>query len=566
MQKEANEMKSHLSLLCGFTFGLIALPVVSQNAPAAPAVDQQVLAAIDRVPAPPKTIDDLVRALDAAKPDIEVIRKNQELADSQPPEGLGRLELWNYYRSRVWAAEALGRTQQMKEDCQKTIEFAPTGNAEAVNDSYQSCVQADFNDGNPLGAIEKIKAMLGRQPSLGWYLSLQMLLVNAYRLVGDLESAEKALREVDGTLVLLRRGPAWLEWGDHFTQQAERARGEFHLAIGRPVAAELAFARALSAQDERIKRIERGDFRNSTRRVHARDSNLFVRGILLQRMGTALMFQRKLPQAEYYFRQALRTYLGVIGKNTVHVAGLLGQLANCIAEQGRIDESLLLARYSFQSMQDSGVSKGAILVNRRGLAAALVNAEKFDEAAEQFKIIRAALESDALLRERIRRVNDLDEVVTRVRTNDAAFAESIARDMYQTFLKAEGAKHPRTAWTQAFMGVALETQGKAAEARKAFEVAIPVLVDQARNDSENQTISLKAQKRFNIVIESYIDALFAEARENPAAAQASIAQAFQLADMARGSAVQRALTQSTARSNIKDKRLETLARKEQDLQ
>jgi len=268
-------MKSHLSLLCGFTFGLIALPVVPQNAPAAPAVDQQVLAAIDRVPAPPKTIDDLVRALDAAKPDIEVIRKNQELADSQPPEGLGRLELWNYYRSRVWAAEALGRTQQMKEDCQKTIEFAPTGNAEAVNDSYQSCVQADFNDGNPLGAIEKIKAMLGRQPSLGWYLSLQMLLVNAYRLVGDLESAEKALREVDGTLVLLRRGPAWLEWGDHFTQQAERARGEFHLAIGRPVAAELAFARALSAQDERIKRIERGDF-EIQRDVYTREIQIFL--------------------------------------------------------------------------------------------------------------------------------------------------------------------------------------------------------------------------------------------------------------------------------------------------
>ena len=114
-------MKNHLSLLCGFALSLITFPAVSQNAPTAPAIDQQVLAAIDMVPAPPKTIDDLVKALDAAKPDIEVIRKNQELADSQPSEGLSKLELWNYYRSRVWAAEALGRTQQMKEDCQKTI-------------------------------------------------------------------------------------------------------------------------------------------------------------------------------------------------------------------------------------------------------------------------------------------------------------------------------------------------------------------------------------------------------------------------------------------------------------
>jgi CHAT domain-containing protein len=530
--------------------------------------DQQLLAAIDRVPAPPKTVDDLIKALDAAKPNIEVIQKNTEIADSQPSEGLSQLELWNFYRRRVAAAEELGRIQQMKADCLKTIEFAPRSSQNAVNDSRMSCIQADFNDGNPLGAIEKIKAMLATNPSWGWSLSLQMLLVNAYRLVGDLESAEKALRDVDGTLVLLRRIPAWAEWGTHWTLNAERARGEFFLASGKAVAAELAFARALAESTKWLEAIDRGTFKNSNQVAHSKEKNIFGRAILLQRMGQSLFNQRKLAEAEYYFRSALKTYLSVIPKNTVHVSGVLSFLANCIAEQGRVEESLLLARYSLQAIQESTVSKDswAILVNRRGLAAALVNAEKFDEATEQFKIIRTALESDAQMRTRVRRVNDLDEVVARIRTNDAPFAETIARDMYQTFLKAEGAKHPRTAWTQAFMGVALETQGKTAEARKAFEVSIPLLVDQARNDSENQTLSLKAQKRFNIVIESYIDALFAEARENPAAAQASIAQAFQLADMARGSAVQRALTQSTARSNIKDKRLETLARKEQDLQ
>ena len=560
-------MKNHLPFLCGLVIGCAAMPAISQNASRAQ-TDQQLLAAIDRVPAPPKTIDDLIKALDAAKPNIEVIRKNQEIADSQPPEGLSQLELWTYYRRRVAAAEELGRIQQMKEDCLKTIELAPRASQSAVNDSRLSCIQADFNDGNPLGAIEKLKAMLATNPSWGWSLSLQMLLVNAYRLVGDLESAEKALRDVDGTLVLLRRIPAWAEWGTHWTLNAERARGEFFLASGKAVAAELAFARALSESTKWLEAIDRGAFKNSNQLAHSKEKSVFGRALLLQRMGQALLNQRKLAEAEYYFRSALKTYLSVIPKNTVHVSGLLSLLANCIAEQGRVDESLLLARYSLQAIQESMVSKDswAVLVNRRGLAAALVNAEKFDEAAEQFKLIRTALEADAQMRSRVRRVNDLDEVVARVRTNDAAFAETIARDMYQTFLKAEGAKHPRTAWTQAFMGVALETQGKAAEARKAFEVAIPVLVDQARNDSENQTISLKAQKRFNIVIESYIDALFAEARENPAAAQASIAQAFQLADMARGSAVQRALTQSTARSNIKDKRLEVLARKEQDLQ
>ena len=68
------------------------------------------------------------------------------------------------------------------------------------------------------------------------------------------------------------------------------------------------------------------------------------------------------------------------------------------------------------------------------------------------------------------------------------------------------------------------------------------------------------------MIESYIDTLFAEAKANPAKAKELVGKAFQMADLARGSSVQRALTQSTARSNIKDKRLAELARKEQDLQ
>ena len=117
-------MKNSLPFLCGLVIGCAALPALSQNA-SPTQTDQQLLAAIDRVPAPPKTIDDLIKALDAARPNFEVIRRNQEIVDSQPPEGLSQLELWRYYRRRVAAAEELGRIQQMKEDCLKTIELAP---------------------------------------------------------------------------------------------------------------------------------------------------------------------------------------------------------------------------------------------------------------------------------------------------------------------------------------------------------------------------------------------------------------------------------------------------------
>ena len=544
---------------------LLAAPHIFAN----DASDQQILASIDKVPRPPKSVTDLIKLLDAASPDFETTKKNQSIADAQPPANGTRKELWAFYKARVKAAEELGRTKQMKVDCQKEIEYADPSDSNAVNDAHLGCIQAEFNDGNPLAASQKIKEVLKKNPAnlLGWHLSLNMLLGNAHRFMGDLETAQAAMREVDATMVRLRQVRSWDEFGDTWTSQAERARGEYQLATGQLAAAELSFARALVAIDAKLAAIDRGAYSGSTRPVHSKNQNLFVKAILLQRMGGALFAQRKLPEAEYYLRSALRIYLGVGRRNSAHVAGVLSQIANCVSEQGRTEESLLLARYAVQISEESGLSPTSLasILARRGFATALVNAEKYKEAMEQFQKIRSLLGS-AGSAEGVRWVNDLDEVVARVYGNDAASAEKIVQEMHQVNLKVNGPKHPRTAWTQAFLGVSFGAQGKFVEARQAFDAAVPILIDQARNDSENQTISLKAQRRFNMVMESYIEALFNAAKTNPSAASGLIAQAFQFADMARGSAVQRALTQSTARSNIKDKRLEALARKEQDLQ
>jgi CHAT domain-containing protein len=562
-------MRNFLLLIFSLALGCLSLPATSQNVTSVQE-DQQLLAAIERVPAPPKTVDDLVRLLDSSGVNLDRVRKNRELVSSQPPAGMGGAELWSFYRQRVTAAEELGLIKQFKDDCRKTVELAADLSQDAQISSVMSCIQADLSDGDSLSALEQVQRLRARRLSGHWTIQLDMITLNINRVLGDVDSAEKALRDIDNTIRQLRGSPRWNVWGAYWTLNAERARGEFYLNVGRFEAAELALARALSESKKWLQTIESGAIKGdiTSTRVLSKELNTFYQAVILQRMGQVLYFQRKLAESEYFYRSSLATFLGVIPKNTLHVAGALNLLSQAVAEQGRLDESVLLAQYSLQSIQESGIPNDslAVLLVRRGLASALVNAERYDQAAEQFRIIRATLQNSPDLRGRFRRVNDLDEVVTRIRTNDPNFAENISREMYQDFLKSQGANHPRTAWSQAFLGVALESQGKLGEAKKVFEAAVPILVDQARNDSENQTISLKAQKRFNMVIESYVDALFAEARETSAAAQASIAQAFQLADMARGSAVQRALTQSTARSNIKDKRLEVLARKEQDLQ
>ncbi len=535
------------------------------------ASDKELLASIDKVPASPKTIDDLVKLLDASKPDATEVQKYKDVLVAKPPENATKEQLNAFYKERGRAAEFLGLPKLLADNCKKEIEYANPDNRDQFLDAHNSCIQAEFLDGNMQGVIKKINEALatphGKQFT-GWSLVFQLLLVNANRQLGDLQASDNAIREVDALITIMRRWNAWSEWGNHWTYLAERARGEHQLTTGNPVAAELSFIRAFSALQARIDALERGEYKSSTRRVHSKQGIYFNKGIVQARMANSLFAQRKLSEAEYYYRLALKTFLEVGTRNTPAVAGVLSGLSQTVAEQGRIQESLILSRYALNSTVESGVADYStqMIYARRSHAAALVNNEKFTEAAQQFALIKSSVAKDEFMKERFKRVNDLDEVVALIFSKQAPQAEVIAKDMYERSLKINGQNHPRTGWTQAFYAMTLEEQGKTKEARANFSKAMPVLIDQTRNDAENQTISLKYQKRFAILVESYIGVLFNAAKETPASRNAFIAEAFQLADMARGSSVQRALTQSTARSNIKNPALEALARKEQDLQ
>jgi len=122
----------------------------------------------------------------------------------------------------------------------------------------------------------------------------------------------------------------------------------------------------------------------------------------------------------------------------------------------------------------------------------------------------------------------------------------------------------RLAMLTAFNAAALQASGQSSQALAEFKQAVPVLIDQSRNDTENATESIRQTQRMTFILESYLASLAVQAKADPSGLAA--AEAFQIADLARGSGVQRALTSSAARANISDPQLASLARREQDLQ
>lgn len=554
---------TRLLLLCTLIF---AVPTfVNAQSKTSPEEDK-LLASLNKLPPPPKSIDDVLKLLNASKIDLEEVKRLTALSDSEPSLGLSKQELFTFYRNRARANEQLGRYKQMEIDCQKELEFA--NSLDEVDDARITCINVAYHSGDPFKAItltKKAIATLPQNSRYGWHLVYQMLLVNANRILGDIEGARSALRDVDGIMVLLQRSPAFTEWGTHWLGLAERARGDFLMTVGDPVAAELSYLRALAAVEKRYETFQRGEYGQSTRRVNTKEGILFNKNILMMQLGYSLMAQRKLTQAEYQFREALKVALEIGGVSSTRVTLGIQALSRAVSEQGRIEESLLLAKFNLDTVLKAGHTPSSLYtINARwAYASVLVSKGEFKLAAEQYSANRVAIEQNKDLNERYQSRGNLDEITAFINAPDLDLAQVIAKANFERTVKNLGPNHLRTYWAQSYFASTLEAAQKFSEAKNLFDKSINRLIEQNRNDSENQTVSIRHQERFSRVIESYMNTLF---KANPENSAGPATQAFMLADFARGSVVQKALAQSTARANIKDPVLSNLARREQDLQ
>ncbi len=210
-----------------------------------------------------------------------------------------------------------------------------------------------------------------------------------------------------------------------------------------------------------------------------------------------IKFSKKLVEAEYYYRESLKIYLGLGGKNSIRVARALARLSNCLNEQGRFEEAHILAQYSLKTYLDAGLSDTAanVIQSKKAVASSLVNIEKYSEALSYFSSIQTAIDSDEFLKKSLGKLGDLDEVIALIFTKNISKAEIIAKSIFEDEKNKVGQTHPRTILAQAFYAVTLNEQKKTEEAKNNFKASIPILIEQVRNDSETSNISRKSQRR-----------------------------------------------------------------------
>ncbi len=536
---------------------------------------------IENIKAPPRDIKDILRLVEQTKPDLAVVERAQKVVALPTPTSQDNEVLNHFYTRRSAAFEDLGNTGEALKNLEIAVNQYPSTNPRLhLNDLINLSV-LEGSVGKQSTAISLIKKaqayQLSALPNLnGFQMTMGRLLVTYYANTGNFEEAKKALNTIESTLSSLKNSRGYMEYGPIWESSYESARGIYFSGQGQWLESERSLRKTLhllEAQYQKVKSnsnkidIVGDDVRTPTDATN--NPRVYVTQISNRELNLAnvLLRQRKLIDAEYYARKSITLSLSSFGSNSIEVARGLRSLAAIVNEQGRYAEAVLLSRLSLATVKAAGATgaNSTLALAQRSLGTALVADGKYAEANQVFEEMAAGIKTDPEMAKSYQ-FGDLDWVLAMLKTGKSNQANEMVSDMLKRQELSADKNSPRLAMVRAFDAASLQAENKWAEADAAYKLSMPILIDQARNDAENDTTSIKQQQRMTFLLESYLASLANTAKADPNQAASAAAQAFQIADIARGSGVQRALTASAARASIKDPQLANLARQEQDLQ
>ena len=505
---------------------------------------------------PPRTITDITAILDQQKrDDPQGVAKARALADEKPPQTTNAATLAEFYFKRGLAARDIGRTRQEIADLSAAVDWSRKasgqGGAEFQDILWERAV-AEIFGGSWSNAIADLQEGITATPRdrRGNLIRTNAMLARLYSQAGNLEAAEEAARRL---AALLDESRQWQnirpEWRASWNANAADVRARLAEARGRLDEAETFYRQSidyLTADPVASKYPAVDNFRG--------------------RLALLLVRQGRMLEGEKEARAALLNALARRGRYSVQAAGNVRMLAGVILEQGRYKEAETLARAAIEIYEKVGAGDDslALAFSRSQLGNTLVGQGRWAEAVAVYDAARIALASSEAYAAYVG--NNLGYGVALLRTGRPDQAIKIFSAALERNQRLLGDKDRSTATARALKAMAEAARGEQAVALREFSDAVPVLL--ARSvDADDETSSRPARdQRLGMILAAYIG-LLADVRGTSLERDAGIdaaAEAFRLADVARGQSVQRALDAGAARAAAKTPALADLVRREQD--
>jgi CHAT domain-containing protein len=512
---------------------------------------------------------DAVDALEALPAQGALLAELEKQVATAPPDGSDPQELCIYRHQRGIANGRLGRTEEAITDLRLALELNQPSRLSPNHWCDRFRLQNDIANayklaGDPRARIAFVKQMGEEQRRINsrrYFFTLTWLM-DDYVALGMLKSAEDVLRQASGMIPELRQRRDWateeaniLSQWNVYTAYMQELRGNF--------------AEAERMRRESLKQA-RAYFELRTR-IENPDSQLLrlARGNVasaLRLLANTLSAQGKFSEAEVYSRDGLALLLSYTTKNSPAAVRALGNLGLIKLQQGRLDVAEDMFRQALAALEGSQVrSYSPLLAERRAdLGFVLQMQERWAESLALYEARDQGLRSNPAQSARTGTLRT-DWAFALIRNGRVDQALDMMQRIVNHYQRVPYADPQLVARAKGFLAVALAAKGDDAKALAVFDEAIPFLLRQVASDSEGDGLGAGRQFRINNVLESYI-ALLAryQARGEKANGRDPVAESFSIADVARGSAVQRAVAASSARASLPDLALAELARKEQD--
>ena len=511
---------------------------------------------------PPRTIADITAILDRAKPDPAKVAAARAVADKAAPAGLEGADAARFYFDRGTSAGELGRSAQELADYRKAVELIEPLKASHADDYVQFTNALGLTEGRAGNILEqqrlheKIVGFAESTPNIkGTLVGQYYILVAVSLRLGDMAAAGAWLAKCENLVTTTPwRGRA-LTRLNLFRSRYDWAKATYAEAHGKYAEAEGSFRRALAENVTATAESKNWDVVPPAGQFETASD--FIR----RDLAGNLVHQDRLIDAEITARQGLMDQLRMRGRYANETAIMLVSLANVIAAQGRNAEAEKLDKVAIDTYVALGHAPDSHTLNvaRRTLAATLVAQGHWADALRQYDLIRQGVGPDP---EKLRVFlgSNLDFAVAALHGNRVQAALEVSQHALARRTKALGDKHYDTAEARGFHAMALAASGNSAAALSDFAAAIPILLQASRQSGDEDSEGGSKGFRLRQILEGYLAAL----ADERSAGSGAVADAFRVADAARGGSVQKALAAAAARAAVGDPALADLVRREQD--
>lgn len=505
---------------------------------------QEVLAALDQYPVNEKKREAAQQIL--AKP----------LPADASPEGLADLRL-----RRARAAQELGLAQARIEELRALIEL---GGGRNPARAWKELSGAELNGGNFRRAIEARLQAIALTPNnrRGQLPGDYAALADMYRRSGEFNKAHQAVRDAEAILARLRQGKNWEEKHLNWEAEVEDALGRIELGSGHYAEAEARFRRAITYKEQDNERILAKDVESSDgptqEQLESRLDGMY------SWLAQTLAKQERLAEAEIYARKAVLNSIGRGGGEGVQVGKMLRTLAQVLAEQGRFEESLALVDRARLVLERAGVAPDSLLFaqNHHLRAGILAGLHRWKEALAEYESSVKAVGADSQLAKSfgipaigwIRALHALNR-------QEEALAKAMV--LHDSLVRRLGDQSYEAAEALGYAGAILVNLKRDSEAFTALRQALAVMTPLVAQENDRSGLRFS---RLDFIINHYLR-LLARIHGTPLESSRGIdaaGEAFVVADVLRGQAVQQAMLASSLRAAAGTPALAELVRREQD--